>query len=114
MKQPHENIKEWLSSMHIKYYTIRPDVIVNVNGTADLGGFKGHTLPNWIGNVWGNFFLSFTNITSLQGVPQSIGGDFSCNITYITSLHNIHKLIKRIGGAFYCNSGSTHIYWGYC
>lgn len=37
-------------------------------------------------------------LTSLEGAPSSIGGDFSCYNNNLTSLHNIHKQIKYIGG----------------
>ena len=37
-------------------------------------------------------------LDSLEGAPSSIGGNLYCSNNNFTSLHNIHKKIKYIGG----------------
>jgi hypothetical protein len=49
--------------------------------------------------VIGWFDCGRNEITSLEGAPEYVGGNFNCNFnTKLTSLHNVHKYIKSIGG----------------
>ena len=64
--------------------------------------------PSWVG---GYFYCHGTKITSLEGGPSWVGGNFNCLDTqHLTSLHNIHKQIKHIGGQLYLsNTVKSHI-----
>jgi hypothetical protein len=50
-------------------------------------------------------------LTSLEGCPSEVGGDFFCHKNKLTSLEDIHKQIKKIGGDFFCNGNKikSHI-----
>ncbi len=50
-------------------------------------------------------------LDSLEGAPSSIGGNLYCSINNFTSLHNIHKIIKHIGGHadFRYNPITSHV-----
>jgi hypothetical protein len=49
------------------------------------------------------FNCSNNQLTSLTGGPANAGRDFFCQNNKLTSLHHIHKEIKRISRGFYCN-----------
>ena len=49
-------------------------------------------------HIDGHFSCSDKKITSLEGAPSSIGDSFYAYNNNLTSLHNIHKQIKHIGG----------------
>jgi hypothetical protein len=99
----------WLDSMAIQKYTIRLDGIVDVDNNVDLVIFKGSVLPVQFGKVSGYFSCAETTISSLQGVPQSIGGSFGCYKSKILSLHNIHNHVKHIGKGLLCGNYTTHL-----
>jgi hypothetical protein len=50
-------------------------------------------------------------LDSLEGAPSSIGGNLYCSNNNFTSLHNIHKIIKHIGGHadFRYNPITSHV-----
>jgi hypothetical protein len=104
-----------------KYYTGE----ISVTGSVNIGASLITKLPVKFGSVGGSFscynnrltslhgapssvggdvFCNHNNLTSLQGAPSSIGGSFFGGENKLTSLEGIHKLIKKIGGGFYCNS----------
>ena len=71
-----------------KYYDIfhLPKGFV-VKGDLDFLGADITELPNLSDViVEGRFDCSYTQITSLEGAPQSVGGYFNCRKTHITSL----------------------------
>ena len=68
-----------------------------------LGGYPSFTKT---------FICNNKGLTSLKG-PSFIGGDFFCYNNKLTSLHNIHKIIKHIGGrAFFNNCPITECILG--
>ena len=44
------------------------------------------------------FYCSNNKLTSLEGVPSVVKGNFSCPYNKLTSLAGIHKIIKEIHG----------------
>ncbi len=58
-----------------------------------------------------DFNCEHTNLTSLEGVPPSISGSIFANNNKLTSLHNIHKQIKRLVGYanFFSNPIKSHV-----
>jgi len=88
---------------------IQGDIVILKNITT-LVGYKHKGKPIAGAKVLGNFNCYLTNISSLEGGPSYVGGDFICANTEIKSLHNIHKQIKHIGGAFsISNTVKSHI-----
>jgi len=84
--------------------TIRVDSVVDVDGTVKLTDKSIDHLPVKFGKVHGNFNCSYSNITILDGSPESVSGNFSCRNTKITSLRGSPQ---SVGG--YVNFCSTQI-----
>ena len=59
----------------------------------------------------GCFYCEDKALTSLEGVPSFIGLDLICYDNDLTSLHNIHKIIKHIGrdANFISNPLKSHV-----
>jgi hypothetical protein len=81
------NLPNWLiddidsicSEYKITNYTINEDGTIDVNGDVNLS-YKGLTeLPLEFRNVTGNFSCHSNLLTSLEGCPKSVGGDFYCD-----------------------------------
>jgi hypothetical protein len=109
-KQPysHVQIKKWLDKHKIKNYTIRPDGVVDVNGTVDLANFERATIPIQFGRVEGDFSCVNAELASLNGMPSHIGKSFRCFNVQIKSFSGVDKIIKYVGGAFLCDE-TTHL-----
>ena len=89
----------------IENYTIN-NGLVDVDGDVDLSG-KGLTkLPVKFGNVSGIFNCQNNQLTSLEGAPQSVGGDrFNCNNNQLTSLEGCPK---EVGNTFDCSINNIY------
>ena len=77
-------LNEWISGT----YVIDADGFVNVNGDVKVTNFYKYQDQIKFGVVSGDFRCSYSKLTTLKGVPQEVGGDFSCVITD----HNIIKI----------------------
>jgi len=128
--QDRETIKQWLKKQHIKSFEINRDLTVDVTSNAVLSSV-GPRLPVQFGRVSGNFDVSLGHLVSLEGsptwvgksfscaynpdlysleyAPAFVGHDFSCRETNITSLQNIHKQVKDIGGKLIIGDIYSHI-----
>ena len=51
--------------------------------------------------VRGDFYCNNNQLTSLEGAPQKVGGDFDCDNNQLTSLEGAPK---EVGGDFVCNA----------
>ena len=63
-------------------------------GLNDLLGIRFGKAP------W-NFYCNGNSLTSLEGAPQTVGGDFFCNDNRLTSLSGAPE---TVGGDFYCDN----------
>jgi hypothetical protein len=70
----------------ITNYTINPDGSIDVNGDVDLYNCNLTELPLTFNKVYGYFYCSFNQLTSLKGCPRWVGGHFSCMSNRLTSL----------------------------
>jgi hypothetical protein len=52
-------------------------------------------------SVGGDFDCSSNQLTSLEGAPRSVGGGFSCSSNQLTSLEGAPQ---SVGGGFYCRT----------
>jgi hypothetical protein len=59
-------------------------------------------------SIGGNFYCFSTSISSLEYAPRRIGGSIHCHGTLITSLSGVDKMIKYVNDCFLCNV-STHM-----
>ena len=60
----------------IKNYTINDDGSVDVDGNLDLFEKNISKLPLKFGRVTGHFDCSFSKLTTLEGSPKEVGGNF--------------------------------------
>jgi len=95
-----EDIAAICEKYGIQNYTINEDGSIDVDGTVYLDSRNFKELPLKFRNVSGNFFCQYNQLTSLEGVPQSLDGDFACHYNQLTSLEGAPK---SIGGNFYCD-----------
>jgi hypothetical protein len=60
-----------------------------------------------------DFSCSHNSLENLDYCPMEVNGSFICHTNELTSLHDIHKHLRRIGGSFSCylhtNTKVTHI-----
>ena len=79
-------------------YTINDDDgSIDVEGNVDLRGKKLTKIPFNFGKVSGNFSCHNNQLTTLEGAPNNVGGDFYCcdnpNLSY-TELFKIVDAVK--------------------
>ena len=79
----------------IKNYTINPDGSIDVDGGIDLSGKDLIKIPLKFNKVNGLFSCSNNLLTSLEGCPKEVGGDFFC------SRNNLNSP-KKVYGSFNC------------
>ena len=93
-------IIKWLDSVGVTNYTIRDDGTVDVNGDVGLQSKNLQSIPIQFGHVAGGFSCSRNKVlTTLEGAPQYVGGDFYCAANNLTSLTGAPQLV---GGSFGC------------
>jgi hypothetical protein len=90
-------ICEWYD---IKNYHINPDGTVDVDGDVDLSEIKLTKIPLNFGRVSGHFQCPYL-LTTLEGAPKEVGGDFDCRNNQLTTLEGAPK---EVGGNFYCTN----------
>lgn len=89
---------------NIENYNINSDGTVDVDGSVEIFMHQGHELPIKFRYVSGNFCIRSTLITSLDGCPKEVGGNFVC-----FDNHNLESLVgcpEKVGGNFKCSSNS--------
>ena len=72
----------------------------DTRGDIDCSNTKITSLEGSPSKVGGNFYCFDTKITSLKGAPKEVGGSFYCNNSKITSLKGAPN---KVGRGFYCN-----------
>ena len=73
-----------------------------IKGSLDLSDMDLAELPDMSSiTIMGDFNCSHNQLTSLTGVPKSVGGSFNCCHNQLTSLTGAPK---SVGGNFDCNS----------
>lgn len=93
------SIEEFCNRYYIKDYTVNADGLIDVNGSVDLAiqEIKIEKLPVKFGKVTGYFGTHMIGLTSLEGCPQWVGGDFPC---HGNKLKTLKYLPTHIGGNF--------------
>ena len=79
-------------------YTINPDGSIDVNGGVNLYSRLGNMekLPVRFGKVSGYFTCYRNKLTTLEGCPNYVGGNFQC--VFLT-----HHILGNIQGKIYCD-----------
>jgi phosphoserine phosphatase len=89
------DIKEYFK---IKNYTIKDGLISADDDDVELIK-KVEKLPVQFGHISAGFYCYNNQLTSLEGAPQSLGGNFDCRNNQLTSLEGAPQ---SVGGYFYC------------
>ena len=76
------------------------DGVYNVDGHVILNK-KVDKLPCKFGKVTGSLWCHENNLTSLEGCPSWVGGEFWCN--YNNNLETLEGCPRYVGGNFFCN-----------
>jgi hypothetical protein len=81
-------------------YTINSDGTIDVDDPVYLSNNLGdmEKLPVKFGKVYSGFFCSSNKLTTLEGCPYYVGGDFDCSCNKFTTLEYSPKYI----GGWYC------------
>ena len=66
----------------------------DVDGDVDLSEQGLKRLPVQFGKVSGNFWCYENQLTTLEGVPREVGGDFDCSYNPI-SVEELKKTVRR-------------------
>jgi len=83
-------------------WTQNGDGTIDVDGSVFIGGPRIiNRLPLKFGKVTGYFFIHKNKLTTLEGCPQEVGGEFNCSNQELTSLEG--SPIK-VGGNFNCSN----------
>ncbi len=101
-KDDYETIEQSLNDFEIQNYEIIQEngkFIVNVNGDIKLRGKNLNRIPFNFGIVSGGFYCTNNQLTSLEGAPNEVGGDFYCRYNPIKFTVEDVKNTK-IGGGF--------------
>ena len=108
-KESKEDIHSLCKKYDIRNYTINEDGSIDVDGNVYLNGKKLIELPLKFGKVSGHFNCSretnlipaWNQLTSLEGSPREVGGDFHCYRNQLTSLEGSPR---EVGGDFHCSN----------
>ena len=79
---------------NIRNWTLNTDGTVDVDGNVGISGQRLSKLPLKFGRVTGDFFCSYSKLTSLEGCPTQIGGSFWCHDNQLTSLKGAPEYIE--------------------
>ena len=101
---PIKIIDEWCKENVRGTYEIDPKTLdINSNSDIEIINKDITEIPGYIhfGTIRGNFNCSNCNLTSLEGAPKEVGGDFGC--AYCNSLISLKGSPKEVGGGFGCS-----------
>ena len=84
---------------------------LTVDGYFDCGGNNLKSFKYSPKTIGDKACYNLNKINSIEGAPSHIGEDFLCFNNLLSSLHNIHKQIKHIGGSadFRYNPIKSHV-----
>jgi hypothetical protein len=92
--------KKFRNRLTMGRYRIREDGLVDVYGDFYMSNTQLKKLPFAFGSVSGNFHCSSNKLTSLKGSPSYIGGNFNC---YGNNLKSLEGGPQEIGGSYSCH-----------
>jgi hypothetical protein len=92
--------KKFRNRLTMGRYRIREDGLVDVYGDFYISNTQLKKLPFAFGSVSGNFHCSSNKLTSLKGSPSYVGGNFNC---YGNNLKSLEGGPQEIGGSYSCH-----------
>jgi len=88
------SIEDFCKVFNIHNYTVS-DGLINTEDTVNLWQLDEDKIPHGFGTVGGLFEISFSNLKTLKGLPEVVGG----NLYLVNcSLEELDYLPKRVGG----------------
>jgi hypothetical protein len=89
--------KEFLDKVLVRgTWSINSDTgLVDVEGSVNMSDMNLTDIPVKFGEVTVDFDCRFNKLTTLEGVPQSVGSNFYCQGNQLTSLVNSPQLVGR-------------------
>jgi hypothetical protein len=96
-----EDIDSICKKYRIENYTINPDGSVDVDGAVHLSNMDLTEIPLKFGRVSKYFDCSDNKLTTLEGSPREVVGDFLCYRNRLTTLEGAPR---EVGGGFYCQA----------
>jgi len=93
-------LKEYNKCSKQPTYSVRPDEVIDVDGSVDLREMGIQKLPVRFGKVTGNFFCASDDLTTCDGMPEEVGKD--CLLDY-NELASFVGVPHRVGQTFTCN-----------
>ena len=94
-----EEQKRWINECARGIWSVGPDGKVDIDGNFNCSGLN---LKDFKGVRFGRVSKSFScrnnNLTTLEGAPESVGGDFSC---VGNNLQTIEGAPEKVVGNFY-------------
>jgi hypothetical protein len=94
-----EDIDSICKRYDIRNYTINSNGTIDVDGSVYLSNRGLSKLPLKFGRVTGYFDSDNNQLTTLEGGPSYVGGDFYCNVNQLTTLEGAPSYV---GGYFDC------------
>ena len=96
--------KDWLDKCVFGKWWVNPQTgLVDVDRSFQCSGQGPGFNGVRFGHIRKNFNCSESRLSSLEGAPQSVGGDFSCSYNTLASLEGAPQ---SVGGDFYCGNNS--------
>ena len=80
------SIPDICKQYNITNYTINDDGSIDVNGSVGFVGLDINELPLTFNKVDGDFYCTYSKLTTLKGSPRWVGGSFNVIYNLITSL----------------------------
>ncbi len=96
-----KNMEDICLQYGIANYTINQDGSIDVDSNVDLSNYRLTKLPLKFGKVTGYFYCYRNQLTTLEGSPDYVGGDFICQ--YNNQLTTLEGSPNYVGGDFTCH-----------
>lgn len=97
-----KDIIAWLTQMqvigaksNVVEYSISSKGVVDIVGRVDLSHKNLTHIPIQFGNIEGDFNISYNQLTSLQGAPQTVMLGFNCSFNALTNLVGGPSVVKK-------------------
>jgi len=97
-----QEIKDICKKYNIENYTINSDGSIDVDDNVVLVYYSLIKIPLKFNKIVGDFYLNGNNLTSLEGCPKYISGNF--HLSRNRSIKNLENSPEHIGGKFFLDN----------
>ena len=99
-KEEKDRIDQICKKYKIRNYAINSDGTIDVDDSVYLGEMKLQILPLKFGKVTGGFNCFSNALSTLEGAPHTVGGNFACGRN--PELHSLVGGPSKVGGNYSC------------